>query len=177
METLIETRTTGILPGMDLTDDDFRFEDETPELAWSEDGLDYDRFLKGFKKGATGVYKSLMSLSKDYNAICGVLLAGSRKGLETDYAVGLDDESATHLSVTRNEGVWSDWFGERKVVFVPNLPASLYAEKTRLNEFRFIQSALFLPAIYHGSQSYIFLGFKEAPADPVSMLVSAKLTT
>ena len=115
-----------------------------------------------------------MSLSKDYNAICGVLLAGSRKGLETDYAVGLDDDSATHLSVTRNEPVWSEWFNERKVVCIPNLPGSLYAEKTSHNEFRLIRSALFIPAVFHGSQSYIFLGFKEPPTDPLSMLVSVK---
>ena len=174
MESLVMTRTTGILPGMDSLEGNFQFEDETPELSWSADGLDYDRFLRGFKKGATGIYKSLMSLSKDYNAICGVLLAGSRKGLETDYAVGLDDESATHLSVTRNEPVWSEWFSERKVVFIPNLSGSLYSEKTSHNEFRYIRSALFMPVIFHGSQSYIFLGFKDPPADPLSMLVNAE---
>ena len=176
MESLIMTRTTGILPGMDLTDDEFLFDDETPYLSWSEEGLDYDRYLKGFKKGATGVYKSLMTLSKDYNAICGVLLAGSRKGLETDYAVGLDDDSATYLSVAKNEAVWDTWFNERKVIYVPQLSNSLYAEKTSHNEFRFIKAALFMPALYHGSHAYIFLsGFKDTPIDPMAMLVNIEL--
>ncbi len=172
METLVKTRTIGILPELDDLGDGFDFGNETAELIWTDEGLDYDRFLQGFKKGATGIYKSLMSLSKDYNAICGVLLAGSRKGLETDYSVGLDDESATNLSITRNESLWSEWFGDRRLIFVPNLSGSLYAEKTSHNDFRYIRSALFLPVLYHGSQSYIFLGFKDPPSDPLTMIVS-----
>jgi|GEM_PF-692388 len=171
MESLVMTRTSGILPGMESLDEEFSFDEGTPVLAWSESGLDYDRYLKGFKKGATGIYKSLMSLSKDFNAICGVLLAGSRKGLETDYAVGLDDESATYLSASKTEPVWDEWFRERDVVFVPDLSTSFYAEKTSHNEFRYIRSALFLPAVYHGAPSYIFLGFKDSPADPMAILM------
>jgi low affinity Fe/Cu permease len=172
MESLVWTKTTGILPGSGIEDADFNFDNEVPELVWSPDGLEYDRYLRGFKKGTTGIYKSLMSLSKNYNALCGVLLVGSRKGLESDYALGLLDESANLLSVTRNEPVWSEWFSDRKVVFVRSLSESLYREKTRHNDFHNIRSAVFIPAVYHGSQSYLFLGFKEPPADMISMLVS-----
>ncbi|MCG8686692.1 MAG: hypothetical protein MI892_17570, partial [Desulfobacterales bacterium] len=174
MESLIMTRTTGILPGADDMEDAFLFDDETPVLAWSAEGLDYDRYLRGFKKGATGVYKSLMSLSKEYNALCGVLMAGTRKGLESDYAVGLDDESASFLSVTKNESVWDAWFAERKVVVVPDLADSPYAEKTRHNEYRYIKAALFLPALYHGAEAYLFMGFKEAPSDPMALLINVE---
>ncbi|MDF1566671.1 MAG: hypothetical protein P1P77_01485 [Spirochaetaceae bacterium] len=174
MESLIMTHTSDILPGLDEIDEEFRFGEESPVLNWSQDGLDYDRYLLGFKKGATGIYKSLMSLSKEYNAICGVLLAGSRKGLETDYAVGLDDDSATQLSVNRAETIWDDWFNQREIIFVPNLSESKYADKTRHNEFRFIKSAIFIPATYRGAPSYIFLGFKEAPADPLALIVGAE---
>jgi low affinity Fe/Cu permease len=151
MESLIMTHTSDILPGLDEIDEEFSFGEDSPVLNWFQDGLDYDRYLLGFKKGATGIYKSLMSLSKEYNAICGVLLAGSRKGLETDYAVGLDDDSATQLSVNRAETIWDEWFNQREIIFVPKLSESKYADKTRHNEFRFIKSAIFIPATYRGA--------------------------
>jgi hypothetical protein len=174
MESLIMTHTSDILPGLDEIDEEFSFSEDSPVLNWSQDGLDYDRYLLGFKKGATGIYKSLMSLSKDYNAICGVLLAGSRKGLETDYAVGLDDDSATQLSVNRAESIWDEWFSQRKIIYIPKLSVSEYAAKTHHNEFRFIKSAMLIPATYRGAPSYIFLGFKEAPGDALAVIVGAE---
>lgn len=169
MESLIMTRTTGILPGVDSADD-FEFDDEIAVLAWSDDGLDYDRYLRGFKKGVTGIYKSLMGLSKQFHAVCGVMMASSSKGIETEYAVGLDDESAATLSAAAGEEVWEQWFSKRRIVFVPDLSSSLYAEKTRHVEYRHVKSALFIPVVYNGSQSYVFLGFKEVPQDLMSLL-------
>ena len=169
MESLIMTRTTGILPGVDSADD-FEFDDEIAVLAWSDDGLDYDRYLRGFKKGVTGIYKSLMGLSKQFHAVCGVMMASSSKGVETEYAVGLDDESAATLSAAAGEEVWEQWFSKRRIVFVPDLSSSLYAEKTRHVEYRHVKSALFIPVVYNGSQSYVFLGFKEVPQDLMSLL-------
>ena len=169
MESLIMTRTTGILPGVDSADD-FEFDDEIAVLAWSDDGLDYDRYLRGFKKGVTGIYKSLMGLSKQFHAVCGVMMAASSKGIETEYAVGLDDESASTLSAAVGDEVWKQWFSKRRIVFVPDLSSSLYAEKTRHVEYRHVKSALFIPVVYNGSQSYVFLGFKEAPQDLMSLL-------
>ncbi|PIE04143.1 MAG: hypothetical protein CSA76_05745 [Spirochaetales bacterium] len=170
IETLIHIHTTGILPGMDSGAEGILFDDEIPVISWTSEGLDYDRYLRGFKRGPTGVYKSLMSLSREYNAVCAVLMVGSRKGLETDYAVGLDDESASHLSVTRNEAVWDEWFAKRQVVFVPSLAQSLYAEKIRYSEFMFVRSGMFIPALYLGTEACVFLGFKDVPADPASLL-------
>lgn len=169
MESLIMTRTTGILPGVDSADD-FEFDDEIAVLAWSDDGLDYDRYLRGFKKGVTGIYKSLMGLSKQFHAVCGVMMASSSKGIETEYAVGLDDESAATLSAAAGEEVWEQWFSKRRIVFVPDLSSSLYGEKTRHVEYRHVKSALFIPVVYNGSQSYVFLGFKEVPQDLMSLL-------
>lgn len=169
MESLIMTRTTGILPGVDSADD-FEFDDEIAVLAWSDDGLDYDRYLRGFKKGVTGIYKSLMGLSKQFHAVCGVMMASSSKGIETEYAVGLDDESAATLSAAAGEEAWEQWFSKRRIVFVPDLASSLYAEKTRHVEYRHVKSALFIPVVYNGSQSYVFLGFKEVPQDLMSLL-------
>lgn len=169
MESLIMTRTTGILPGVDSADD-FEFDDEAAILTWSDDGLDYDRYLQGFKKGVTGIYKSLMGLSKQFHAICGVMMAGSQSGMETEYTVGLDDESASRLSVAQDEDVWKQWFSKRQIVFVPDLSSSLYAEKTRHVEYRHVKSGLFIPVLRGGSRSYVFLGFKEAPQDLMSLL-------
>ena len=102
-----------------------------------------------------------MSLSKEYRgAICGILLAGSPKGLQTDYAVGLDDESATSLSVTRDEAIWQEWFASRQIIFVPDLKNSPYSRKTPHSEYRNISAAL-------------FLGFKVVPSDPLSLLTGS----
>ena len=173
MESLIKTRNSGdILPGTDFDEDDFGHSNTSDHFVWQEDGLDYDRYLRGFKKGATGAYKSLMSLSKDLGAICGVLMAGHRKGLACDYAVGIDDDGAACLAVDRSEQIWDDWFSQRRIVVIPQLAQSAYGVKTRHSEFRFIRSAILLPVVYHGAPSYVFLGFKRLPSDPLTVVAS-----
>ena len=170
MESLIINKTTGILPEVD--ENSMFFLDESAKITWSDDGLDYDEFLSGFKKNTTGIYKSLMKISKQYNAICAVLLSGSDNGLESEYSVGLDGDSAACLSVDMDEQAWVEWFSNRQIVFVPNLKSSLYSGKIQRSDYRYIQSGLFIPALFQGSHSYIFLGFKEVLADPTLLLVN-----
>jgi len=173
MESLIETRTMGILPGTEPNNENLHFAHGVPELSWREDGIDYDRYLRNFESDSTGICKSLMKLSKEYRAICGALFLSSKKGLVTDYAVGLSDECATRLSVARGDKLWSEWFGKRLVIFIPELSNSPYASRTKHHEFRYIRAAVFIPIIYSGHSSYLFLGFKETPEDPMGLLVGA----
>jgi len=171
MESLMKTKPMGILPGTKSNNEDLHFANEVPELSWREDGIDYDRYLRDFESDSTGICKSLMKLSKEYRAICGALFLSSEKGLVTDYAVGLSDECAAQLSVARGDKLWSEWFDKRLVVFIPELSNSPYSGITKHHEFRYIRAAVFIPIIYDGNSSYLFLGFKEAPEDPMGLLV------
>ena len=173
IESLIKSRTTGILPSAESDDKDLHFAHDFPKLSWQEDGLNYDQYLREFESGSAGVFKSLMKLSKEYKANCGTLFLNSKKGLEADCSVGLSDECAIQLSVTRDEKIWSEWFERRLMVLIPNLSNSLYANKIEHYEFRYIHAALLIPIIYSGTPSYLFFGFKKAPEDPMGLLIGS----
>lgn len=175
IESLINSEITDVLPEAESGNGDLHFAHESSELSWREDGLDYDRYLREFESGSTGVCKSLMKLSKEYRAICGTLFLSSKKGLVTDYTVGLSDECAAQLSVARGEKLWTEWFEKRLLVFIPDLPNSPYASRTEHYEFRYIRAAIFIPIIYSGTSSYLFLGFKEVPEDLMGLLVGVTL--
>jgi len=161
------------LPSAESDDKDLHFAHDFPKLSWQEDGLNYDQYLREFESGSAGVFKSLMKLSKEYKANCGTLFLNSKKGLEADCSVGLSDECAIQLSVTRDEKIWSEWFERRLMVLIPNLSNSLYANKIEHYEFRYIHAALLIPIIYSGTPSYLFFGFKKAPEDPMGLLIGS----
>jgi len=173
IESLIKTNVTGILPGVKSDDKNLPFAHKYLDLGWQKDGLDYDRYLQNFEPNSTGIYKALMKLSKECGAICGALFLSSKKGLVTNYAVGLSEGCAAQLSVRRSEKLWTEWFERRLAVFIPELSNSPYASKTGHYEFRYVRAASLIPIIYAGTPSYLFLGFKEVPEDFMKLLVGA----
>ncbi len=131
----------------------------------NEKGIDYKRFLRGYKNDERGIVKSLMEVSQKCKALCGAILEEAKGEYRAAHTIGLDNRSKFGLFV--NEDPLYQYMEEKQVI-LGNLPLELINSlRSKLSEIdrQYIKSFVFLPLDLKNGPAYLFLGFQTYEID------------
>ena len=124
-------------------------------------GLDYDQFLTQFRVGAseTGHLKSLVEISRKLKAVNAALLVKTGDAYVSRLRIGLLERPARIL-FSAGEAFYDRFLSPRQAVLLNERPQAIPSLAARFNpeDLKYMQMALFLPAIYQKTEAVLFLG-------------------
>ncbi|OHD76642.1 MAG: hypothetical protein A2V99_15440 [Spirochaetes bacterium RBG_16_67_19] len=124
-------------------------------------GLDYDQFLTQFRVGAseTGHLKSLVEISRKLKAVNAALLVKTGDAYVSRLRIGLLERPARIL-FSAGEAFYDRFLSPRQAVLLTERPQAIPSLAARFNpeDLKYMQMALFLPAIYQKTEAVLFLG-------------------
>ncbi len=142
-------------------------------IIFTEDGVDYDRFLQSYKRTEGGILKSVMEFSRIWNARVAAIFVQTEHGYRLDYAIGIASEKAVGRVLPSSSAIVQRLLRARRVVLVkrpfdnyPELVATFAGERMPFGG-RFA----FLPIAFRSRPAYFFLGLRN-PVDSLSELMS-----
>ena len=126
-----------------------------------ENGIDYDGYLEGFRRGKTETdrLRSLVDLSRSLRAVNAGIFVATGGRFEAKLKVGLLDHAGT-LAFSAQEPVGARYLHPRKAVVVAGSleKVTALARHFHPDDLKYMQGALFLPAVYQGANAVLFLG-------------------
>lgn len=124
-------------------------------------GLDYDQFLGNFGDGSSdsSALESLVEVSRKIQAVSAVILMEAGQSFDSVLRVGLMEKPAT-IRFAAGEPFYDRLLKQHQTVLILERPASIpgLAGKFHPEDQKYMQGALFLPAVYQSVPAYLFLG-------------------
>jgi hypothetical protein len=131
------------------------------KIRFYGDGLDYDQFLSQFADGAsdTGILKSLVEISRKIKAVSATILQQKGKSFSSTLRVGLMDKPET-IRFAAGEPFYERFLKERQAVLILERPSRVrgLVGKFHPEDLKYMQGALFLPAVFQRVRAFLFLG-------------------
>jgi hypothetical protein len=123
-------------------------------------GLDYDQYLTQFRVGSseTGHLKSLVELSRKLKAVNAALLIKTGDAYVSRLRIGLLEKPARIL-FSAGEAFYDRFLSQRQAVLLHERPQAIPSLAARFNpeDLKYMQMALFLPAIYQNTEAVLLL--------------------
>ncbi len=144
-------------------------------IVFGENGVDYDRFLEGYKRGEGGVLKSLMEFSRIWNARVAAILVEAEGGYRLEYAIGIEFENPdpTGQIIPHDSRISQLLRRGRRAVLVKK-PFEEYPELVQVfgrDSVSFRGRFAFLPIQFKERPAYFFLGLR-TPVESLQELVN-----
>ncbi|HOV63881.1 MAG TPA: hypothetical protein PLG43_08390, partial [Spirochaetia bacterium] len=132
-------------------------------LVVTEDGIDYDSYLLGFKAGSIGVLRSLMKVSQKMNGMYAALFGFHDGFWKPDYSLGMDLGNLSTFVFGEKDGLTEDIFGSRMVIYIKTNTTGLKVldEKLSKSERMYMKGSMFIPVRYNGLSTCLFIGLKD----------------
>ena len=133
------------------------------KIFFSSRGLDFDAFLPEPNNGRDIIpqIKALVNFSRKINAVSVVLLVRDGGAYLADISIGLTEHSKELFAFSQTHELVKEHLASRQIV-VFNRPASDVAElhnKFATEDLKYINRALFLPAVYNKQDAICFIAF------------------
>jgi len=136
-------------------------------------GFQYDVFLQQFRSGKIGMLKSLMKISQRTGALYAAILARKNENWIIFDSVGFDKEHSSNIVLRQNDVLYKRFLqGREPVMFDLDEAKEYLGEIVSERDREYINSVLFVPAVFQGSDVYLYLGLKSAHPDVESILNS-----
>ena len=134
---------------------------KSKRIHFFEDGLDYDGYLKGFRGGRTETdrLRSLVELSGKLKAVNAAIFSKEKGKYSLALKVGLNDPGF-EVYFGAEEPFIELFVKLRKTVIMGENVEKIKAltKKMHPDDLKYIQSALVLPVVYRGRESFLLLG-------------------
>ncbi len=131
------------------------------KIRFYGDGLDYDQFLSQFDDGAsdTSILKSLVEISRKIKAVSATILQEKDRSFSSTLRVGLMDKPEI-IRFAAGEPFYERFLKERQAVLILERPSRVrgLVGKFHPEDLRYMQGALFLPAVFQRASAFLFLG-------------------
>lgn len=111
--------------------------------------------------------KVLMRLSSITDSLMAALMVETDDDLVVASSVGMDDEGRERIQFKREEEIYKEIFGERKILFLKSLHINIRDLDDRIpKEYEdFLSGILYIPVETEGLGGYVFLGLKNNGED------------
>jgi len=129
-------------------------------IVISDNGIDYDRFLLGYRRNEGGILKSLIEFSRVWNARAAGIFVDTDGGYRLEHAIGIDNEQGSGGVITDAGGIVARLRQGRRALLVKR-PIEEYPELVSAlggGSLPFQGRFAFLPIEYRGRPAYFFIG-------------------
>jgi hypothetical protein len=124
-------------------------------------GLDYDQYLLQYRVGVseTGGLRSLVEISRKLKAVNAALLIKTGEAYVSRLRIGLLEKPARIL-FSAGEPFYDRFLCLRQAVLLNDRPKAIPSLAARFNpeDLKYMQMAIFLPAIYQKTEAVLFFG-------------------
>ncbi|MFP4113741.1 MAG: hypothetical protein ACOCZB_00700 [Spirochaetota bacterium] len=163
IEILFGSGSDELLPGFGGGDDSNRPRRRaigTSVFRFTEQGFDYDGFLRGYADNEGGVLKSLVRFTRLWNARIGMLYVASEHGLIPSYQLGIDPHCAESLGITKSSGLFRNVLAKRQVLFIkqPLVVVEYFRGLCSSEQLALFERSLLMPTVFRGEPGYALLG-------------------
>jgi hypothetical protein len=143
------------------TEIDYATLKKTKNIHFFEDGLDYDEYLKSFRGGKTETdrLRSLVELSGKLKAVNAAIFSKDNGKYALVLKVGLNDPGF-EVYFTPEEPFIHMFVKPRHTVYIGENIEKIKAlsKKMHPEDLKYMQAVLIFPAVFHGHESFLFLG-------------------
>ena len=140
---------------------DYTSPGKVKKIQFFEDGLDYDGYLKGFRRGKTETDKlrSLVELSGKLKAVSAAIFSKENGKYCLKLKVGLHDPGF-EIVFTPDEPFVKMFVEPRQTVIISEKMEKVkaLAKKLHPEDLKYIQGAIVLPAVFGNQESFLLLG-------------------
>jgi hypothetical protein len=131
------------------------------KIQFYGDGLDFDQFLSQFGSGATdtSILRSLVEISRKIKAVSATILQETGRSFSSTLRVGLMDKPEV-IRFAAGEPFYERFLKERQAVLILERPSRVpgLVGKFHPEDLKYMQGALFLPAVFQRAPAFLFLG-------------------
>ncbi|MFP4429695.1 MAG: hypothetical protein ACLFPV_00400 [Spirochaetaceae bacterium] len=132
-------------------------------MLLTEQGLDYDRFLAGYKQNESGVFKSLVTFTRIVKARAASIFLKKETTCVAAYTLGIDDACAAELRVPVDSFLYREILGKQKAILFRH-PLHHYADFHGVcsdSLFSYIGRVVICPIRFRGEEAFLFLSARE----------------
>ncbi len=132
-------------------------------MLLTEQGLAYDRFLAGYKRNDSGIFKSLVTFTRIVKARAASIFLKKETACVPAYTLGIDDACAAELRIPVDSFLYREILGKQKAILFRH-PLHHYAGFHGVcsdSLFSYIGRVVICPIRFRGEEAYLFLSARE----------------
>jgi len=139
------------------------YDEDEERFFITERGIDYDRFLRGYKKSESGVFKSLIEFTRVGRVRVASIFVDFGERLRPEYTLGAEEQCMDKIEIPKSSPFYSQVLGKRSVLLLryPLDRYELFHGKCDEEQFNYIGRILFVPIVFRQKDAYLMLGVKE----------------
>jgi len=133
-------------------------------FRFTDQGFDYDGFLRGYKRNDSGLLKSMVSFTRYWNARVGIIFQPRENEHEPYAAIGIDDRCRSSMVISKSSSVARNTLNQGRVLFIkrPLTEVEYFKDMCSPQSLAFFERSLFLPMVLAGQRVYFLLGLRGA---------------
>jgi hypothetical protein len=144
-----------------------KIEIKKPELLFCDRGFNIDQYVEAISFQITDkvIIYAIGELIKKIKAVSAVLFVEDN-GLKPSIAIGLTNRSINSFIISGSEQLFQKYLKEKNIIVIHNIfqQVTLFSKKISKDDLKFINSAIFIPAIIYNKDSYLFFGLSDDKA-------------
>jgi hypothetical protein len=130
-------------------------------------GFNIDQYVEAISFQITDkvIIYAIGELIKKIKAVSAVLFVEDN-GLKPSIAIGLTNRSINSFIISGSEQLFQKYLKEKNIIVIHNIfqQVTLFSKKISKDDLKFINSAIFIPAIIYNKDSYLFFGLSDDKA-------------
>ncbi len=129
----------------------------------TESGIDYDRFLSGYKRTESGVFKSLVTFTRIAKARAASIFVKKETACVPAYTLGIDDACSEAIRIPVDSFLYRQVLGKQKAILFKH-PLQHFADFSGVcsdSLFSYIGRVVICPIRFRGEEAYLFLSARE----------------
>ncbi|MFP4377826.1 MAG: hypothetical protein ACLFP4_12355, partial [Spirochaetales bacterium] len=131
-------------------------------FRFTDQGFDYDGFLRGYKRNDSGLLKSMVSFTRYWNARVGIVFQSRDIEHQPYAAIGIDDRCRASMVISKSSSVARNILNKGRVLFIkrPLTEVEYFKDLCSPQSLAFFERSLFLPVVLAGARAYFLLGLR-----------------
>ncbi len=129
----------------------------------TDSGIDYDRFLFGYKRNESGVFKSLVTFSRIAKARAASIFVKKETACVPAYTLGIDDACSDAIRIPVDSFLYRQILGQQKAILFKH-PLQYFDDFSGVcsdSLFSYIGRVVICPIRFRGEEAYLFLSTRE----------------
>ncbi len=130
----------------------------------TERGVDYDRILGRFRRSESGIYRSLVAVTRAWNAKSGVIFVEEGDSYLPRFSIGLVEDCRAKLEIGKRSELHRQIIKPRRILLIkqPLDEISYFNRECDTSQLGFLRRSMLLPIVFRDSDAYLLIGVAES---------------